>query len=869
VFGFAALGSLGGAGCGEPAPVRSAAPAAHFDRRIQIPEDAFAVIDVDLGRVRKSAVWHLIRRVITHESSLAAACPGVLASAQQATVALRAGGRHAGTGVVAVLHGIDRAATLTCLRAQPAPRLAGASPVASSSRPLACQRYDDAIHGLATCGTLTRTSMPELRHAQDALAAATGDGVDAACAAATVAVEHATARRSQLGWACGSDDFGHDEDREERAERAEREERKGAPRTGELHQLGPDSFVLEDRELLQFVDDHTLVTVRVRDREYGDTTELQATMRALLAPAGKPRWYDAARTARDRTRAIWLALDPESLDPSRDDRHEDDGGPPIIPLPRLVGTVDVDSDLSLELRLQRGHYEEELSSDLFSLVSRVDSDPQLAHATAEVTCLGPAPEGPAVERCKAAIAHRDGLGRSILLSSSVKRIPAGRLLDGEVYEASELGSCVDQPWPDAYLSCLTAAKDHAATEQCGQLLGDKLERGYAYRAMCGGRDVGLRIAVPLPLVEAFKLAELVATMPRLDCRVPSPHAPISVTVERPEPTRPLEATACFDGECLAADVAASHAGHADTRWRQVTPTYGVEHCLGPWNATPETDNSGRPTAPAGTLADLSLISIRCGSFVSASTESRKQAVRLCVGEQTQDCAAFRAAGPIHTMSVNPGGNLVALVSGAPGAQWVETFARTTKRRVARFSAGTTAAQPCARAQLLGDTVLVTTGACADGALRGPRTANERPAPDADRAPPGADRALPGPGAYLATAAGKRLALVGGDQPLALASAPPVALGGQRWAFIAATGGTVVIQDASTGVVERRVATGAEVEPGMVAAGADAEGHLVLAFGGATPRSGSLASIDTAAGTVLPIAALPVCPAEARLWPDTP
>ena len=362
--------------------------------------------------------------------------------------------------------------------------------------------------------------------------------------------------------------------------------------------------------------------------------------------------------------------------------------------------------------------------------------------------------------------------------------------------------------------------------------------------MCDGRDVGLRIALPLPLVEAFKLAELVVATPRLDCRAPSSGAPTSVEIERRVPGSPVEATACFDGECLAADVAASHAGHADTRWRHVSSSYGDERCLGPWNATPDTDLNGRATVPAGTLPDLSWISMRCGQEVYASAESRKQTLRLCVGAQINDCVEFRAAGPIHALSVNPGGSLVALVSGAPGAQWVETFARATRRRVARFSAGTTAAQPCARAQLLGDTVLVTTGACADSAL-------------------------PAPGAYLATTAGKRIALVGGDQPLALASAPPVALDGHRWAFVAATGDTVVIQDASTGVVERRVATGAEVEPGMVAAGADTAGHIIVAFGGTTPRAGSLASIDAATGIVLPIAALPICPAETRLWPDGP
>ncbi|MBC7978796.1 MAG: hypothetical protein H7138_27750, partial [Myxococcales bacterium] len=108
-----------GLGCGESAPARRTVPAASADRRIQLPEDAFAVIDVDLARVRKSVVWHLVRRVITHGSSLVAACPGVLVDAQQATIAMRMRQDRGGLEVVAVLRGIDRANTLTCLRAKP------------------------------------------------------------------------------------------------------------------------------------------------------------------------------------------------------------------------------------------------------------------------------------------------------------------------------------------------------------------------------------------------------------------------------------------------------------------------------------------------------------------------------------------------------------------------------------------------------------------------------------------------------------------------------------------------------------------------------------------------------------------------------
>jgi carotenoid cleavage dioxygenase-like enzyme len=71
---------------------------------------------------------------------------------------------------------------------------------------------------------------------------------------------------------------------------------------------------------------------------------------------------------------------------------------------------------------------------------------------------------------------------------------------------------------------------------------------------------------------------------------------------------------------------------------------------------------------------------------------------------------------------------------------------------------------------------------------------------------------------------------------------------------------VVIQDVATGAVERRIATGEQIEPGKVAASADDLGHLVLVFAGATARAGGLVLIDAASGTVQPIAARTTCPA---------
>lgn len=54
--------------------------------------------------------------------------------------------------------------------------------------------------------------------------------------------------------------------------------------------------------------------------------------------------------------------------------------------------------------------------------------------------------------------------------------------------------------------------------------------------------------------------------------------------------------------------------------------------------------------------------------------------------------------------------------------------------------------------------------------------------------------------------------------------------GRHWVFVASRGDAVVIQDIATGAVERRIATGEQVEPGMVTAGVDERGQIVLAFG---------------------------------------
>jgi hypothetical protein len=154
--------------------------------------------------------------------------------------------------------------------------------------------------------------------------------------------------------------------------------------------------------------------------------------------------------------------------------------------------------------------------------------------------------------------------------------------------------------------------------------------------------------------------------------------------------------------------------------------------------------------------------------------------------------------------------------------------------------------------VLDDALLVSTGACG--------AADAQPTIASSRA------AFPRtllPGAHLATLQGRRIAPVAGAQPLAIL-ARPFPISGKRWAFVAATGDEVVIQDVATGVVERRIATGEPGEPGKLIAGADALGNLVIAYGGTGPRSGSVTVVETATSAVRSIPSLPECPPDVYL-----
>lgn len=110
--------------------------------------------------------------------------------------------------------------------------------------------------------------------------------------------------------------------------------------------------------------------------------------------------------------------------------------------------------------------------------------------------------------------------------------------------------------------------------------------------------------------------------------------------------------------------------------------------------------------------------------------------------------------------------------------------------------------------------------------------------------------------WLASSAtGKRLATAGGAAAFAT-SIDPAHLSGDDWAFPAAAGEAVVIQDVKTGKLKKRIALGARSTPATPVSDGK---RLVLAYEGA--RRGDLAVIDLATYKVRKLAGTR-CPAAA-------
>jgi hypothetical protein len=813
-------------GCGGDAP-GPRAPAAASGRgapRIQIPDHALAVMEVELAPVRRSPLWHLVQRLVASQSQLAAGCPAVLDLAERVTLGVQVDKDGDAKTVFAIVRGIDRAAIAACLRA-PAPPAVATAAVATASRPASCRRFDDAVDEVARCDQIPRTLAGTIEPAQLALAGAPAETRDAACTRALAVVDKINARRNELGWPCDPD--------------------VASRRTSRFSRVVPldaDTVVLDDRELVHFADAATAVIVQQNDDRHRDRSP-QALRGELQRMIGGPtaRWYDSARATRDPTRPVWIAIDLSVIGPRREvSRH----GEQITfnEPPRIVGSIDVERDVNLDLTLSGVSFAD--LDNYPKMVAGLLEDPMFHGISVATSCGGSQLDDARTARCRTAFARIDEL-HARAPSRTVE--PDAALLE-PWWDDLSLSRCVSRPWPDGYLACVRAANDVPALERCSEKLGVE-QFDFFQTAVCRGGGARVRIGIPLLKVESYKLFEIQHRKPRRDCREDGEAPPPAVVVGAGrsflgEAVPALAAFVCGSGGvCRAIDLATPYTRSSDSRWHDFESP-ARERCVGPFNGVPNNGTQG-DNRIASTCDDT-----------TAGMDARPAKLTLCRGTATVDCTTIplpptaprpKSARPLpagqprtaaREVSINPGALRAAIVVGAPGAQSIEVWDLFAHRRLGQLAAGTTNEQPCARVQLLGERVLVATGACDDGEAR------ERIQPV---------------GAFFAALDGKRIATIGGDRPLAILRAPPIWLSGSRWAFVAGAGDSVVIQDVKTGAVERRIATGEPVEPGLVTAGGDDAGHLALVYGGKTSRVGSVTSIDTATGSVLHIPSLPRCP----------
>jgi hypothetical protein len=204
------------------------------------------------------------------------------------------------------------------------------------------------------------------------------------------------------------------------------------------------------------------------------------------------------------------------------------------------------------------------------------------------------------------------------------------------------------------------------------------------------------------------------------------------------------------------------------------------------------------------------------------------APKIDVGDQRAtvchaDGSACKTLTPKSPVDPGLGLSAAANAAGTLGAlgyygdkTWVETFDLATGKRIARVAAGSKKVK-CVTVDVLGDALYV------DEAVCGGEVST----------------------AWLGSKAGKRIAAVGGAQPIH-PSGQAVHLADTLWAFSAAAGDTVVLQDVKTGKVTKRIAIGPAVETASAALVGDAR-RLVLVFGGS--RAGDVAVVDLASDKV--------------------
>jgi hypothetical protein len=840
-------------GCGgEQAKPAAPAPRVAIDGRYRLPDRVLAVLDVDIPRLRASPLWHLAGRILERESEFAAACPDVVEAAQSVTVALRVAARSddnpAPDATFAIVRGIDAARARACLTGSAANTSArspgGGTAEAAPDRPRECQRYDDEVHELAACKELPASLAPELRAAEAALAAAPRADAAKVCGQALSAVERANRRRSALGVDCL---VGRD-----RARTIAKAASIGEPPGAPARRLDDRTFALGYQELVYLADDRTALSIRISSRDAARSELLPGELRALLAGPAQPRWYDADRELRRADQTVWLAVDTEQLA-----HHEDDEAPQRQRRPqRLVGSISLHGDVSIALRFRGARHGRDLRST-GELAELLLDHPKAQAVALRASCAGPAPTGPRADRCRRVFEHATAV-MAAANSSSTSEAAAdarhrgrGAAIVAAATEGFERESALDacvKTMPDSHLTCVERASTPAALERCWDKTAHAPDD-----ALCGERDIAVDIEVPLLLVESLKLAELSDQHALGDCRGPGTGAPaaLGIEVERDHPDAPT-ANVCLGGRggCWSVDIADHPVAVADARWRPGRDL-SRSSCRGPINL-------GTREYLTLDIASYSCPRIDGFPWMRASQDHQKWNVKLCgVKRHVKDCVTLRPNGELSLLSTDADDRFAALVTGPPGRQDIETWDLASARRLARFPAGTTPARPCAGAQLLDDAVLVTTGACDSK----PDFAHMDDEAYAARGPVVLGAVLgSADGAYLATLGGKRIAAVG-DPATAMIVKAPIRIGEHRWAFATATGDAVVIQNVATGKIEQRIATGAPVEPGMVAVNGDSSGHLVLVYGGATPRAHTLVSLDVASRAVTEFRAPPECPAS--------
>jgi len=587
--------------------------------------------------------------------------------------------------------------------------------------------------------------------------------------------------------------------------------------------------LLDDVELVHFVDDHTVVIIAGDPYVRPDAPALQTDLAALLARPTSPHWSEAPHARLDPHRAIWLAATPAAFVGEREREL----------VPKLVsGTLDLHDGVTAELRIAGAGAYQVLSVAPYA--EKLVADPELKGVTLAASCAEPAPTGPRVRACSDALEHRIAL--------SARRHPEGMLTDALQVEGA-VTVCVEAPWSADYLACLNAATSEGALEQCDDHLSEAQHTAYFSGPICGSRDVRLRIDLPFLSLESLKLAQVTSLTPGPDCRPGSifPAPQLSVGPRVVAGTSAPAAEVCFGDPggrptCWTVELGPMPARGAAARWqppRDVDPDRTLP-CRGPFELT--APDFAWASSGAGCNVPWDAPLARSRRPVTVAVQPGAKRVDICRSATPADCKHLKPSAALDGISINTRGTLAALVVGAAGAESIETWDLATGTRLSKFAAGTTAVKPCATAQLLDDTLLLAATGCATSA-----TSAGVAIPD-----------LGDPGARLVTTTGKAIAAVGGTGFDAII-ATPISLGGPRWAFAARTGDVVVIQDVVTGAIAKRVPAGAPVATDTVSVASDGTDQLVLAYGGSGPRAGSITSVDLGTGTLASFA-LPACPA---------